>query len=152
MKRAWNSPRVIFTALQVCSVLAAVEGVAMLSMTLSGGFPAMAAQIVEGALWCVMWLSFLRMCGRLKREPSAFTERNGQTLLVIAVCCGVTGAMLTVEAVAAASMLPRGLLFGGALGSLATVAVFFGMMTVSLVLRRLLKSAIALQQENDLTI
>lgn len=156
MKKAWNHPKVIFTALQVCSVIAllpALIGAEGAVKGLAQGEPLVALHLAAGTgLWGWMWLSFLLMCGRLKREASAFTQRNARTLLVIAVCCGAFGAIMALEAVVSARVLARGLLFGGWLGSLANVAMFFGVAAVALVLRRLLKSAMALQQDNDLTI
>ena len=156
MKKAWNDPKVIFTALQACSVIALLPAVIALEAAAKGalqGEPLVALQMgVSAVCWGWMWLSFLLMCGRLKCEPSAFTERNARTLLVIAVCCGVLGACMVIEAVAEARMLTRGILLGGWLGSLATVAIFFGVAAVALVLRRMLKSAMELQKDSDLTI
>ena len=156
MKKAWNDPQVVFTALQVCSAAALLPTLIALEGAVKGAWHGELLTVLQlgigGALWGWMWLSFLLMCGRLKREPSAFTERNARTLLVIAVCCGVLGAIMAAEAALAAQMLGRGLLLGGWLGSLATVAMFFGVAAVALVLRHMLKSAMALQQDTDLTI
>ena len=156
MKKAWNDPRVIFTALQACSVIALLPALIALEAAAKGalqGEPLVALQMGVGAVcWGWMWLSFLLMCGRLKREASAFTQRNARTLLIIAVCCGVFGATVVAEVVVSARVLARGLLFGGWVGSLATVAMYFGVAAVALVLRHLLKSAMALQQDSDLTI
>lgn len=156
MKKAWNNPKVIFTALQVCSVIALLPAVIALEAAAKGALqeePLVALQMGVSALcWGIMWLSFLLMCGRLKRETSAFTERNARTLLIIAVCCGVLGAWMVMEAAAEAQRMTRGILLGGWLGSVAIVAMFFGVAAVALVLRGLLKSAMALQKDSDLTI
>lgn len=163
MKKLFGSTRVVFTLLQVCSLIALIAAVweltesscdlAFLRRVLDGlAVPTLVLRLLETALWCVMWASFLLMCGRLKREPSAFTARNARTLLIIAVCCGVTGALLAAEAVIAGTSPVRGLILGGWFGSIGGVVVFFGMMTVALVLWHLLKSAMALQEDNDLTI
>lgn len=156
MKKAWNDPKVIFTALQVCGVIALLPVLIALEAAAKGVFFGELMTVLQLGLgaffWGWMWLSFLLMCGRLKREPSAFTERNARTLLVIAVCCGALGAAAVIEAVRSTTVLARGLLLGGWLGSLATVAIFFGVAAVALVLRGLLVSAMALQQESDLTI
>ena len=151
MKKIWNDARFVFTALQVCSVIAMAMGAA-LATTVRGVTVSSVVTVGEIALWWVMWWSFLRMCGRLKREPSAFTQANARTLLVIAVCCGASGLMAAVEAVVFAATVGRGLLFGGWMGGLATVAFYFGVAAVALILLRLLKSAMALQQDSDLTI
>lgn len=154
MKKVWNDPRFVFTALQACGVIALLPVIIALAGAAEGvvnGEALGALRLGFGAVcWSWMWMSFLRMCGRLKREPSAFTERNAHTLKVIAVCCGLLGALMIGEA--AAQPLTRGVLLGGWMGSLATVAMFFGVAAVALVLRRLLISAMALQQDNDLTI
>ena len=150
MKRMVNSERFVFTALQVCSVVAMIFGLGE-TMSLSPGASAILPAMIY-ALWCAMWVSFLRMCGRLKRESSAFTEANARTLMVIAVCCAAAGIIMVVEALVTSAGMVRGLLLGGWLGGLATEAIFFGVAAVALVLRRLLKSAMALQQDSDLTI
>lgn len=156
MKKAWNDPKVVFTALQVCSALALLPALIALEGAAKGwlhGELATVLQLGVGALlWGLMWLSFLLMCGRLKREPSAFTARNARSLQVIAVCCGVLGAIMAVEAVWETRMQDRGMLLGGWLGNLATVAMFFGVAAVALVLRHLLMNAMALQKDSDLTI
>ena len=156
MKKAWNDPRVIFTALQACGVAALLPVLIALEAALKGiaqGEWLVFLQLAIGAgLWGWMWLGFLLMCGRLKREPSAFTRRNARTLRDIAVCCGILGVIAAAEAIRETSVLTRGLIFGGWLGSLATVAMFFGVAAVALVLRRMLTSAMELQKDNDLTI
>ena len=163
MKKFFGSARVVFTLLQVCSVIALAASVWELTKTShdleflrrvlhSYAVPMLALRLVEVALWCVMWVSFLLMCGRLKREPSAFTARNARTLLTIAVCCGVIGGMLVVEAVITGTSPVRGLMLDSWLGNIGGVVIFWGVMTVALVLWRLLKSAMALQEDNDLTI
>lgn len=148
MKKMWNDAKFVFTALQACSIVAMVMGVALMT-TVRGVTVSSVVTVGEAVLWWMMWWSFLRMCGRLKREPSAFTQANARTLLVIAVCCGVSGLL---EAVVFATTVGRGLLFGGWMGGLATVAFYFGVAAVALILLRLLKSAMALQQDSDLTI
>lgn len=156
MKKAWNDAKVIFTALQACSVVALLPVLIVLEGAMKGVFHGEMVTVlrltIEAGLWGWMWLSFLRMCGRLKREPSAFTQRNARTLLVIAICCGALGVIMAAEEIVSAQVLTRGLLFGGWIGSLATMAMFFGVCAVALVLRRMLNSAMALQQDSDLTI
>ena len=156
MKKAWHDPRVIFTALQVCSVIALLPVPVALEAAVKGliqGEGAVFLQLVIGAgLWGWMWLSFLRMCGRLKREPSAFTRRNARTLRDIAVCCGLLGVIEAIEAIRETAVQARGVMLGGWLGTLATVVMLFGVAGVALVLRHLLMNAMALQQDSDLTI
>ena len=152
MRKAWNNPKVIFTALQVCGVMALSPMLLALEGMASGGVLTVLQFSLGAFFWGWMWVSFLRMCGRLKREPSAFTERNARTLRTIAACCGALGLCMLVEPVATARMPVRGLLLGGWMGSVATVAIFFGVAAVALVLRALLISAMALQRDNDLTI
>ena len=151
MKKMWNDAKFVVTALQACSIVAMVMGVALMT-TVRGVTVSSVVTVGEAVLWWMMWWSFLRMCGRLKREPSAFTQANARTLLVIAVCCGASGLMEAVEAVVFATTVDRGLLFGGWMGGLATVAFYFGVAAVALILLRLLKSAMVLQQDSDLTI
>ena len=156
MKKLWHDPKVIFTALQACSVMALLPVVIALEGAAKGwlhGELATVFQLGVGALlWGLMWVSFLLMCGRLKRESSAFTRRNARTLQVIAVCCGLLGAIMAAEAVLETRMLERGVLLGGFMGSLATVVMFFGVAVVALVLRHLLMNAMDLQKDSDLTI
>ena len=155
MKRLVNDARFVFTALQVCSVIAMIPAVYIAWCAVATGGAAwleVGTTMLEGLLWIAMWGSFLLMCGRLKREPSAFTERNARTLMFIAVCCMALGMMMVAEAVIAAAPLAGSLFFIALPGSAASVVVFFGVGAVALVLRRLLKSAMELQQDNDLTI
>lgn len=155
MKKAWNDPRVIFTALQVCSVIAMLPALMGLELAAKGalhGQPGVVAVwVAASALWLTMWTSFLLMCGRLKKEPSAFTARNARTLLVIAVCCGLMGLPSLWWVITGwAGELGR---FGSSVvGQAMQMVVFFGVAAVALVLRRLLMSAMALQKDSDLTI
>ena len=151
MKKLWNEAKFVFTALQVCSVIAMGMGVALMT-TVRGMTVYSAVTVGEAVLWWTMWWSFLRMCGRLKREPSAFTGDNARTLLVIVVCCAASGLLEAVDTVVFAATAGRGLLFGGWMGGLAAIAFYFGVAAVALVLRRLLKNAMILQQDSDLTI
>ena len=152
MKRLINDVRVIFTALQACSVIAVLAGLWMTANAWPADLPLRFFLLAELALWCVMWTGFLRMCGRLKREPSAFTARNAGTLLLIAICCGLTGLLLTGEMLA--NWVINGQRAYGQILSLFlfTPLIFFGVTAVALVLRRMLLSAMALQRDNDLTI
>ena len=156
MKRLVNDTRFVFTALQVCSVIAMIPAVylAWQAGAADGAGTALAfcAAVAEGLVWIAMWVSFFLMCGRLKREPSAFTARNARTLLFIAVCCVALGVIMIADGMVTAARLAGSLFFIGMPGSLASVAVCFGVGAVALVLRRLLRSAMALQQDNDLTI
>lgn len=157
MKKAWNNPKFIFTALQVCSVIAMLP--ALISMELAvkgalhGQLGVVAAWGTVSALWITMWTSFLLMCGRLKKEPSAFTERNARTLLVIAVCCVLLGLpSLGWIVVAAMGSGDMGWFDSSVVMQGFDIVVFFGVAAVALVLRKLLRSAMALQQDSDLTI
>ena len=151
MRKRFNDVRFIFTALQVSSVIAILFTVHPLGY-LVNLWPEGSAMLLECALWWIMWGSYLRMCGRLKREPSAFTRRNGRTLLIIAVCCGAMGALLLVASALAVYGPSRGMLSAGWVGGRETAVICFGMMVVALVLRWLLKSAMDMQQDIDLTI
>ena len=154
MKKLLNNLRFIFTALQVCSVIAILAGFWTIWLVwpqhhLVGQY----LFLTELALWCVIWIAFLRMCGRLKREPTAFTERNAKTILLIAVCCGLTGLLMTTEMIVELAGLIQLMGYGFLMSTyLFSPLIVFGVMAIALVLHRLLRSAIALQQDSDLTI
>ena len=156
MKKMWRSPRFVFTALQACSVIAMLPALISLELAVKGalhGQPGVVAfWVATSALWLTMWTSFLLMCGRLKREPSAFTEHNARTLLIIAVCSGLLGLPSLWWVVTELG----GWVLGGVGSSVVLqgfdMVVCFGVAAVALVLRSLLKSAMALQQDSDLTI
>lgn len=159
MKKLFNSPRFIFTALEVCSVIAMLPAVEIFAEVAQDGllrapFAAymMFPMLAEAVLWIVMWVSFLLMCRRLKDEPSAFTERNARTLLIIAVCCGAIGLLLIGENDAGIMLATLSRYRSRLMGGLPLAVFFFGVTTVALVLRWLLKGAMALQQDSDLTI
>ena len=154
VKKLLNDLRFIFTALQVCSVIAILVGFWTIWLVWpQNHLHFRVLFLTELALWCVMWIDFLRMCGRLKREPTAFTERNAKSILLIAICCGLTGLMLTAEMMAELAGLIQLMGYGFLMsGYLFSPLVCFGVMIVALVLHRLLRSAIALQQDSDLTI
>ena len=156
MKKAWNDPKVIFTALQVCSVIAMLPALVSIELAVKGalhGQPGVVAVwMAVSALWLTMWTSFLLMCGRLKREPSAFTERNARALMVIAVCCGLLGLPSLGWVVTGMGSWDFGRFGSSVILQGFDMVVCFGVAAVALVLRRLLRSAMALQQDSDLTI
>ena len=152
MKKLFNNMGFIFTALQVCSVIAILPAVYLVIEASRGAWLSVLTVAMEGLLWAAMWLGFLLMCGRLKREPSAFTRRNARTLLLIAVCCGAIGVLSAIEAFVTSGGVRGSLFFIVVPGSLGSLVMFFGVAAVALVLRRLLQSAMALQRDSDLTI
>lgn len=148
LKRCWNDPAVIFTALRVCCALAVLAMIALSRPGLRGAWPEALLTLAEDALWAAAWASFFRLCGRLKRE-TAFTEKNAAALRFIALLCAGMGALLTVEELA---VLQTRNLSVFLLDMLAGPVIFFGVTVVLLVLGRLLRRAISLQRDSDATI
>ena len=156
MKKMWRNPRFVFTALQACSVIAMLPALISIELAVKGalhGQPGVVAVwVATSALWLTMWTSFLLMCGRLKREPSAFTERNARTLLIIAVCSSLLGLPSMWWIVTEIGDWNLARIGSSAIMQGFDMVVCFGVAAVALVLRSLLKSAMALQQDSDLTI
>ena len=149
-KSLWHDTNFVFFLLQICAFIAALLGGLAIFLVLcytlhSGHTPWF---ILECILWMAAWADFFLMCRRLRREPSAFTQKNARTLLVISCCCGAIGLM---------QLLPwlRNLGLGTPmllLMELLPPLCFLGVAAVGMTLRGLLKRAMALQEESELTI
>lgn len=152
MKKRFSDLSFVLTLLQVCSVLAALGAAGVIFIAcrphLTDRTPWL---ILECLLWSAAWVDFFRMCRRLKTEPSAFTEKNARTLLVIAVCCGLIGVMQLIPWLRDLLFL-RTYTFLASLLMLLPPTAFLGVAAVGLTLRGLLKRAMALEKESELTI
>ena len=102
MKKWFDSPKYLFALLQAVSVLAMAVGI---WMTVGSLLPQVlltmrlrvsrelhtGATLLSCLLWLTAWISFLRMCGRLRKGGSAFTPKNSRTLKNIGACVLLMG-------------------------------------------------------------
>lgn len=173
MKKWLSTTRQVFRALQVCSVLAMAGGVffsglpQMLHSLMAYGIALsaedVAISVIFLALFTVMWVDFIRMCGRLARQERAFTQQNANTLRLISLCCGgLAVLMLAVSLAPMVVLMLSGdkwfiqvsgvMAMSSMMPTLLLVAIFAGGCLAAMVLRRLLCQAMALQQEADETV
>lgn len=159
MSAKWDSLLWVLSALQVCAALAMASAVfaVMIGLSLGAitGADQVPALLVKAGLWTAAWWVFLRLLGRIRREPTACTKKNTDALGHIGLCVGTLGAVQLIDGVYGA------LTMGGstAYQTLLTVLragvlplMFFGVAAVALVLRGLLLHAAALRQETELTV
>lgn len=175
MKRKLNDARFVFTALQGLSVIAMAGGLvlsrllnvvlALALMLLRGeavqSMPeGMACMVLLTAGWMILWTAFLRMCGRLKKESSAFTAANARGLAWIAAGSALCGATLTALMLLGYGDMTSPIVNGSfsvmtlmiSLMDFVLPAAFLLVSCAALALRSLLLRAMKLQQEADLTI
>ena len=158
MKSRMQDTNFVFTLLQVCTGVAILPALALLVIFLRWwDTPYTLPRIVQVLFWMAAWGSFGCMCQRLKHE-SAFTRRNARSLMWIAVCCAAIGLVQAFGFVGSAAVLlgmenATGLevVLGIGVGVILPAA-FLGVAAVALTLRHLLLRAMAMQQENELTI
>ena len=100
--------------------------------------------LINCALWVTAWISFLRMCLRLRKGGTAFTRVNSRTLKVIGACVSLIGAVMCLRA------LPR-LLRGPdvylAIEAVILPGTFVTIGVLAFILSRLLDHAMALEAE-----
>ncbi len=158
MKSPFNSPRALFALLTalcpVCIVIGVLLGIQMgiapvhlraelegLTVTDVLILLSMAANIV---LWAAAWFSFMGLCRRMMQGGTAFTKENRRTLCIIGGCVAAIGVLVFLRCVPRLWTAP--LLYS----LLEAVAVPCGFWTVALlafILRRLLKKAMALEED-----
>jgi len=160
MKKHQDSLPWVLGSLQVCGALAMAAAVFAVMVCLSLGaitdINCLPATLAKAGLWLAAWGFFLALLGRIRREPTACTKQNTSALGHIGLCVGGLGAVQLIDGVVSALRVGASpttyqtLLMVVRVGLLPLM--LFGVMTVALVLRSLLLSAMALQQEADLTI
>jgi len=173
LRKYWTNPAVIFTALQILSVVALIVGFLIAGYLGYIGCVALQVSIEEhsallsgmsitglvtvlfiSVCCCVALIVFFRMCGRLKHD-SAFTPENDRAMGRLVLCSIAVGVAFWVTTVVL--YLLQGPYVSWSLLSLdgRFMVLGFCFLCLALVihaLRLLVKRAIALQQENDLTV
>ena len=173
IRKYWTNPAVIFTALQILSVVALIVGFLIAgylgyigclglqvgieehsALVLSMSIVGLATVLAVSVCCCVALIVFFRMCGRLKHD-SAFTPENDRAMGRLVQCS--IGVGLTFWITTLAMYLLQGSSVSWSLLSLdgRFMVLGFCFLCLALVihaLRLLVKRAIALQQENDLTV
>lgn len=173
LRKYWTNPAVIFTALQTLSIVALIVGfliagylgyigclglrvgaeehsALVLSMSVTGLVTVLAVSVC----CCVALLVFFRMCGRLK-HGSAFTPENDKAMGRLVQCSIGVGVIFWITVIVL--YLLQGPFVSWSLLSLDGRFMILGFCFLCLALvihalRLLVKRAIALQQENDLTV
>ncbi len=171
MKKKLFDSKVVFTLLQGIAALLMALGVCLAGLLLYVGIHSVGANDLSAAqriplLICgfasvaavsvccaVALVEFFRMCGRLKREK-AFTARNQRTMGIVALCCLVAGGTLL------ASALVLGIVdwvLADVLGlywfqMLVGAFLFLAVSAAAWALHLLVRKAVSLQEEVDLTV
>lgn len=175
MMKKLSTPNTAFTLLQVLTVLIAVIGVGLAVLLLQVGVSAIAlgaagvglppfswwtllitgfASVAVVSICCAVALyTFFRLCGRMK-QGSAFTRPNERAMGRIALCCLIAGLTLA----AGCAVLKIADLLGGCVMGLywfemaAMAFIFLSVSLVAWALCLLVRRAIPLQEDADLTI
>lgn len=173
LRKYWTNPAVIFTALQIMAVAALILGFLLAGFLGYIGCMALQVGVEEHSallFWasvtglvavltvsiccCVALIVFFRMCGRLK-HGSAFTPENDKAMGRLVLCSIAVGVIFWITAVVL--YLVQGPYVSWSLQNLDGRFLIDGFCFLCLALvihalRLLVKRAIALQQENDLTV
>ncbi len=173
LRKYWSNPSVIFTALQLLSVVALIlgfllagylgyigcvalkVGVEEQSAFLSGmAITGLVTVLLISVCCCVALIVFFRMCGRLKHD-SAFTPENDKAMGRLVQCSIAVGVIFWITTVVL--YLLQGPYGSWSLENLNGRFLIYGFCFLCLALvihalRLLVKRAIALQQESDLTV
>ncbi|MGN0746704.1 MAG: DUF2975 domain-containing protein [Aristaeellaceae bacterium] len=175
MKKRLCSLRTVLTLLQAVTVVISLMGVYLAAIllyvgiqALGAGYPAIGMPLgsyvtlltvgflsvlaVSGAC-AVALCTFFRMCGRLKQD-TAFTRANEQAMGRIALCCLIAGLTL---AVGCAALWVAESVWGCVMGlywlEMVIMAVLFlAVALIAWALTLLVRRAVALQEEADLTV
>lgn len=156
MMKWLDSPKHLFSILCVIAAIAIAVGVwlsvscgvlqapADASRTGGAGVWYVITALVNCALWCVAWGSFMGMCIRLMKGGTAFTQKNSRTLKVIGGSVALIGLVMCVRALPRLSAAPDLFLVIEAVilpGTFVTVGM------IAFILSRLLDHAMALEAE-----
>jgi len=156
MKKWLDSPKHLFGVLCVVAVMAIAGGVWLsvscgLMQVMAGEVVLTAAvvayvsiAVINCVLWVIAWCSFLGLCLRQMQGGTAFTEENGRTMQVIGVSVCLIGVLMCLRALPRLIAAPDVYLLIEAVvmpGTFVTVGM------IALILRRLLKNAMALEAE-----
>lgn len=156
MKRWLDSPKFLFGALRVVAVAAIAAGVWL--SVVCGVLPTFAEEkgaapvgvgyvvtsVINCGLWCIAWGAFFGMCGRLMQADTAFTQENSRTLHIIGASVSAIAGIMCLRALPRLIAVPdfflviEGVILPGA---------FLTVGMVAFILCRLLKSAMALEEE-----
>ena len=175
MRKSLNSPSTIFTMLQIVTILLSLMGVWIAVtllytgiLALQTGYPGIGMPLgsyitlltvgflsvltVSGACAVAMY-TFFRLCGRLKKG-TAFTRVNEQAMSRIALCCLIDGLTLAVSCLA---LWIAESVWGYVMGlywlQMLVVAVLCSAVAlIAWALALLVRRAVALQEEVDLTV
>ena len=175
MRKYLGSLRTVFTLLQGVTVLMALMGVYLAAMllyvgiqALSAGYPGIGMPLgsyvtllavgflsvltVSGCCAVAMY-TFFRLCGRLK-QGTAFTRANEHAMARIALCCLIAGLTLLISCAALwAAESVWGCVMGLYWLEMAIMAVLFlAVALIAWALTLLVRRAVALQEEADLTV
>ena len=175
MRKSLNSPSTIFTMLQVVTILLSLMGVWIAVtllytgiLALQTGYPGIGMPLgsyitlltvgflsvltVSGCCAVAMY-TFFRLCGRLK-QGTAFTRANEHAMARIALCCLIAGLTLLISCAALwAAESVWGCVMGLYWLEMAIMAVLFlAVALIAWALTLLVRRAVALQEEADLTV
>ncbi|MGN0970561.1 MAG: DUF2975 domain-containing protein [Aristaeellaceae bacterium] len=175
MKKRLCSIRTVFTLLQIVTALIALMGVYLAAMLLYVGIQALGAGypgigmplgsyvtllavgflsvLTVSAACAVALCTFFRLCGRLK-QGTAFTRVNERAMGRIALCCLIAGLTLAVGCAALwAAESAWGCVMGLYWLEMVIVAVLFlAVALIAWALTLLVRRAVILQEEVDLTV
>ena len=175
MRKSLNSPSTIFTMLQGFTVLMSLLGVWIAVtllyagvLALQCGYPGIGMPLgsyvtlltvgflsvltVSGACAVAMY-TFFRLCGRLKKG-TAFTRANEQALERIALCCVIVGLTLLISCIVLwVAESVWGFVMGLYWFQMLVVALLcIAVALIAWALALLVRRAVALQEEVDLTV
>lgn len=156
MKKWLDSPKFLFGALRVVAVAAIAAGVWL--SVVCGVLPTFAQEqgvapvgvgyvvtsVINCGLWCMAWGTFFGMCGRLMTGASAFTPENGRTLHIIGCSVSLIAGIMCLRATPRLIVTPDIYLV---IEAVILPCTFLTVGMLAFILSRLLKSAMALEEE-----
>lgn len=163
MKTWFDTPQQLFKVLRVLSGVCLVLG-AVLSMV-AGVQPeieemqrgpvsvsnvvTLLSMAVNMVLWSVAWAAFMGLCERMSRGGTAFTEKNSRTLSIIMVCVAAIGGVLclrgVVDRICEWSTPGLGVVYFAEI--IVLPGTFWTVALLAYILRKLLKNAMALEED-----
>ncbi len=158
MKKWFSEPRSLFALLWALS-LACIAAGTLLGLQM-GAAPVHLRAELEGLtftdvlillsmaanilLWAVAWLSFMGLCRRMMKGLSAFSPENRRTLGVIGGCVAMIGLMVFLRCVPRLWTAP---LLYSMLEAIVLPGTFWTVAILAFILRRLLKKAMVLEED-----
>ena len=154
MMKWLDSPKHLFGLLRLVAAAAILVGVwlsvscgVLPAFTRGGeslGVGYVVTTLINCALWCIAWGDFLRICTRLMKGDSAFTEKNSRALRLIGACVSLIALVMSLRALPRLIAAPDVYLLIEAVilpGTFLTVGV------LAFILSRLLDHAMVLEAE-----